>query len=137
MMACAMLGIRNMYEQRHLTAAAQNMKRIAKAFWLIYLLLLYLHYQAKGMSSVENMPFVGGLGSCLKMHVDACFPFRGTVSRRLTEGGGHTSNGQTPPPLRDTSSLGEARVICNHLCILRQSLCTKIGLPSPNGCATP
>ena len=82
-----MLGIRNMYEQRHLTAAAQNMKRIAKAFWLIYLLLLYLHYQAKGMSSVENMPFVGGLGSCLKMHVDACFPFRGTVSRRLTEGG--------------------------------------------------
>ena len=39
------------------------------------------------MSSVENMPFVGGLGSCLKMHVDACFPFRGTVSRRLTEGG--------------------------------------------------
>lgn len=48
MMACAMLGIRNMYEQRHLTAAAQNMKRIAKAFWLIYLLLLYLHYQRKG-----------------------------------------------------------------------------------------
>ena len=43
-----MLGIRNMYEQSFLTAAIQDMKRIAKAFWLIYLLLLYLHYQRKG-----------------------------------------------------------------------------------------
>ena len=36
-----MLGIRNMYEQSFLTAAAQNMKRIARAFRSLFSVLLY------------------------------------------------------------------------------------------------
>ena len=36
-----MLGIRNMYEQSFLTAAVQNMKRIARAFRSLFSVLLY------------------------------------------------------------------------------------------------
>ena len=36
-----MLGIRNMYEQSFLTAAVQNMKRIARAFRSLFFVLLY------------------------------------------------------------------------------------------------
>ena len=36
-----MLGIRNMYEQSFLTAAVQNMKRIARAFRSFFSVLLY------------------------------------------------------------------------------------------------
>ena len=36
-----MLGIRNMYEQSFLTAAAQNMKRIARAFRFLFYALPY------------------------------------------------------------------------------------------------
>ena len=43
-----MLGIRNMYEQSYLTAAVQNMKRIARVFRLFFLLLVYAQYTRKG-----------------------------------------------------------------------------------------
>ena len=54
----SMLGIRSMYEQSFLTAAVQNMKRIARAFRFPFsLLTLYV----KGLFPGGNSPFVGGL----------------------------------------------------------------------------
>ena len=53
-----MLGIRNMYEQSFLTAAVQNMKRIAKAFRFPFSLLILC---VKGLFPGESGPFVGGL----------------------------------------------------------------------------
>ena len=54
-----MLGIRNMYEQSFLTAAVQNMKRIARAFRFPFSLL---SLSIKGQFPRGNRPFVGGLG---------------------------------------------------------------------------
>ena len=54
-----MLGIRSMYEQSFLTAAVQNMKRIARAFRFPFSLL---SLSIKGQFPRENRPFVGGLG---------------------------------------------------------------------------
>ena len=53
-----MLGRRNMYEQSFLTAAVQNMKRIARAFRSLFSVLPYAF---KGLLSKRKQPFVGGL----------------------------------------------------------------------------
>ena len=53
-----MLGIRNMYEQSFLTAAVQNMKRIARAFRFLF---SCLPYALRGCFLPEIAPFVGGL----------------------------------------------------------------------------
>ena len=53
-----MLGIRNMYEQSFLTAAVQNMKRIARAFRFLF---YALPYALRGCFLPEIAPFVGGL----------------------------------------------------------------------------
>ena len=47
-----------MYEQSFLTAAVQNMKRIAKAFRFPFFLLTLC---VKGLFPPGNSPFVGGL----------------------------------------------------------------------------
>ena len=54
-----MLGIRNMYEQPFLTAAVQNMKRIARAFRSLFSVLPYAF---RGCFQKKASPFVGGLG---------------------------------------------------------------------------
>ena len=53
-----MLGIRNMYEQSFLTAAVQNMKRIARAFRFLFSLLSLC---IKGAVSGRKRPFLNGL----------------------------------------------------------------------------
>ena len=52
------LGIRSMYEQSFLTAAVQDMKRIARAFRFPFSLL---SLSIKGLFPGGNCPFVGSL----------------------------------------------------------------------------
>ena len=56
-----MLGIQNMREQCFLTAAVQNMKRLAKAFSLRFISLRIWKSQ---LLFLQNLGFVDGLGFC-------------------------------------------------------------------------